>query len=306
MEVKMISIQSSFDQAKLHGDLCYNDSSIKALVVIFHGMSEHRFRYRYFAEQLVNNGYAVLVCDHRGHGESGEILGYFASENGWLVNLEDLHCLIKEGKKKFPELPIILLGHSMGALFARSFLKRYQDEIAGLILVGTPADNPLATIGHHIANIIAKFKGEYHRSKLLDNMSFGSFNKVVKSPKTRFDWISKNEENVNAYISDEKCGFIFTIKGFKDVTFGLKDVYHFDGWRNRESNLPIAFFSGAEDPCSCMKDGFTNAVTKLKSFGYKNIQTKLYPELRHEILNEKERDIVMKDIIEFIDKIVLQ
>ena len=301
MERKTINIRSSFDGQTLYGDLCYTKKSKKGFVAIFHGMAEHRFRYEYFVENLVNAGYVVLNCDHRGHGESGEVLGYFAKENGWEVNVKDLHQLITEGRKGFEQLPLIIFGHSMGTLFARSYAKRYEDEIAGLVLSGTPSENPLGGIGNVIAKMVASFKGEKHRSKLLDNMSFGSFNKIVENPKTDYDWLSRNEDNVAAYIADEKCGFIFTAKGFQDVIFGLEDVYNATGWNPKNKDLPIAFFSGKEDPCSCVKDGFSKAVDKLKSFGYQKVVSKTYPKLRHEILNENERDTIIADMIQYMD-----
>ena len=300
MDKKTINISSSYDGQTLYGDLFFSKESKKGFIAIFHGMAEHRFRYEYFAEKLVDAGYVVLNCDHRGHGESGE-LGYFAKEKGWVVNVEDLHQLIAEGRKGFEKLPLIIFGHSMGTLFARSYAKRYEDEIAGLVLSGTPAENPLGGIGNVIAKIIVSFKGEKYRSKLLDNMSFGSFNKIVENPKTDYDWLSRNEDNVAAYIADEKCGFIFTAKGFQDVIFGLNDVYNAEGWNPKKKELPIAFFSGAEDPCSCVKDGFANAVDKIKSFGYQNVRSKTYPKLRHEILNEDERDMIITDMIQYMD-----
>ena len=306
MEEKIISILSEIDHQELYGTLFYAKNSQKALVAVFHGMAEHRHRYHYFAEQLVNDGYVVLTCDHRGHGDSGAVLGYFAKENGWFVNLEDLHQLVTEAKKQFPKLPTIIFGHSMGTLFARSYLKRFEKEIVGMVLSGTPAENPLATIGNNVAGVIRTFKGEHYRSKLLDNMSFGSFNKVVDNPKTDFDWLSKNADNVHAYIADEKCGYIFTTRGFQDVTVGLKDVYSPEGWTKEDSNLPIAFFSGGEDPCSCVKNGFENAVEKLKSFGYRNVTSKIYPKLRHEILNEDDKNEVIKDIIDFMDTEIMK
>lgn len=304
MKAKTISVTSSFDQEKLYADLYLPAGQPRALIAVFHGMAEHRFRYNYFAQKLLNDGYAILLCDHRGHGESGSVKGYFAQNDGWQQNVWDLQALIAEAKKEISEVPLFIFGHSMGSLFARSYLKRYEAEVEAVILCGTPAENKLAGIGNTLAQVTAFFAGEHYRSKLLDKLSFGSYNKVVRNPRTDYDWLSRNPDNVDEYIADDNCGFIFTARGFADVTSGLQDVYDAEGWSVRKSELPIAFFSGADDPCSCVAAGFSKAVEKLHSLGYNNISTKLYPGLRHEILNEEERDEVIEDMTRYFDKVL--
>ncbi|MDD2592224.1 MAG: alpha/beta hydrolase [Erysipelotrichaceae bacterium] len=297
---EIISIRSNYDQILLYGTLFYDDNSEKALIQIFHGMAEHRHRYEWFAEELVKQGFAVLTCDHRGHGDSAIINGYFADKNGWIVNLEDLEQLQQEALKRI-KLPVILFGHSMGTLVARSYLKRYPDKITKMILTGSPSYDPAISFGTILAKLIKLIFSDKHQSKLLDKLSFGSFNKNIKQPQTKFDWLTVNKDNVKDYIEDDKCGFIFTVSGYLDLFWGIKDAYSKDGWRIIDPNLKIAFFSGEEDPCMIDIKKLYLATDHLKSIGYQNVSCELMPKLRHEILNEKNRIEVFTKILAFLN-----
>lgn len=298
---KIIHIISQYDQLPLYATLTYDENSTKGLVQILHGMAEHRERYQYFVQQLVKAGYAVLNCDERGHGQSAVTKGYFSKQDGWIRNVEDLYQLTLLAKKEI-DLPLILFGHSMGSLVARSYLKRHEDIVTKVVLSGTPSNNPAAKAGGILCKLIIAFKGEMHRSALMNNMSFGSFNKGITNPETDFDWLSVNKENVQNYIDDPDCGFVFTAKGFADLMFGINDVYQKDGWNVNKSALPIQFFSGEDDPCMATEKGMKEAVDILKSFGYKDVNYHLFKGLRHEILLEKERDLVIEKMIQFMEK----
>jgi alpha-beta hydrolase superfamily lysophospholipase len=298
---KRISILSRYDQNELFGDLWQDDKQNKALVAVFHGMAEHRFRYYWFAEKLNKAGYTVLLCDQRGHGESGPMRGYFAKENGWLVNDADLADLIGKAKAMLPEQPLFLFGHSMGSMSARTYLKHHEAEVEKVVLSGTPSYSSAVGMAKVIARMQSMFQGEKHYSKLIDKLGFGSLNAIIKDPRTPFDWLSQNQENVDAYIADKDCGFIFTVSGYHSFLEGMQDVFLPGGWKVEKPDLPIAFFSGAEDPCSKPKEGFEKAVRFLKEQGYTRVSSKRYAGLRHEILNEKERDVVVKDIIHYLD-----
>ncbi|MBR0474650.1 MAG: alpha/beta fold hydrolase [Erysipelotrichaceae bacterium] len=298
---KKLTVTNKEDGVVLHGNLFYDDNSKKGLILLLHGMAEHKERYAHTIEKLVENGYAVLSTDERGHGESAIVKGYFAKEKGWLRNVSDQYALYQEAKKTC-DLPLIVFGHSMGTLVARSFLKRHEDEVTKVVLTGTPSNNKAVNVAITLCNVIKKFKGEEYRSPLLNKLCFGAFNSAIKDPKTDYDWLSVNEENVKAYIADDDCGYTFTVLGFKDMFEGMKDVYEAAGWKIRKNDLPIRFFSGSEDPCMGNLDGLKEAVDILKSFGYQNVDYKTYEGYRHEILNEEIRDDVINDIVEFLDK----
>lgn len=294
MKKETVIYQSKYDGLMIHADHFQVDHP-EALVVIFHGMAEHRHRYDYFAEKLNAANYNVLTIDHRGHNQSQKILGHFSDSDGWKKNIEDLHGVISMVKS---ELPIYLFGHSMGSMYARSYLKRYETEISKLILSGSPSYNKWGSVGIFLAKILIKIKGPTFISHKLDNSVVGNFNKQVKNPKTNVDWISKSQENVQEYLADDLCGFPFTVSGYLDLFLIMKDAY--SHWQAKNPQLPIKFFSGAEDPCSCRDNGVVKAVSYLNNNGYQNVKYQLYPELRHEILNEAERDIIIKDMIDFL------
>ena len=297
---EIVSINSSYDQQPLYASLFYDDNTTKGIVQVFHGMAEHRERYDWFAEKLNKAGYVVLTCDMRGHGESAVTLGYFADKDGWFVNVEDLYALSKLVKKRF-NLPLIIFGHSMGTLVARSFLKRHEEIVDKVVLSGSPSDNNVIDMALILAYTIRFFKGNKYPSKLLNNLSFGSFNKNIENPKTEFDWLSKNETNVKNYIDDDLCGYIFTTSGYIDLFKGIKDVYHTDDWHVSKPNLPIKFFSGENDPCMGSVEGLMAAVENLEDHGYHLVDYELLDTLRHEILNEEEREIVFAKMLAFIE-----
>lgn len=303
--MKVLSIQHPKDNQKLFGSFYYPEKP-KALVVMFHGMAETRFRYDEIAQKLENEGFAVLVCDHRGHGDSlydGSLKGYFADRDGWLLNLDHLHLLIEEVRKVLGDIPMILFGHSMGSLFARSYLKRYGSELSGVYLSGSPAASPILKVAQALISLIV-LGGKKKESKLMDKLSFGEFNKGVKNPKTAFDWLSVDEDNVRKYINDPLCGYVFTAQGYKDLLFGLSDVYAKDDWFGEKKDLPIRFVSGELDPAGAPKQGVEDAANTLMKHGYSNVSVVWYPGVRHEIFLDVSKEKVHADLIEWCHQLV--
>ncbi len=281
----------------------YIPDSPEMIVQILHGMSEHRGRYDDFAKNLMNLGAVVVTSDHLGHGENVESeseLGYFSKAEGWKQLVEDQHEITMQIKKEFPDLPLFLFGHSMGSLVARSYTKRYDYELSGLILCGAPNYKPGAPAARRLALAIAKLKGDHYRSSLIDKMTFGAFNKSVENPQTDFDWLSKSPENVDEYLNDSKCGFIFTARGFADLFEGVIDMHEIKGWMCSNPDLPILIIAGDQDPCTGGDKGLLSTSNTLKKAGYQNVSIKTFESLRHEILNEKERDLVFETINHWI------
>lgn len=275
----------------------------KMIIQILHGMSEHRGRYEKFALNLMNLGAVVVTSDHLGHGENVESeadYGYFGKEDGWKRLVENQHEITMQIKKEFPELPFILFGHSMGSLIARSYTKRYDYELSELILCGAPNYNPAAPIAKTVALSIAKVKGDHYRSAMIDKMTFGAFNKSVENARTNFDWLSKSEENVDEYLNDSKCGFNFCAKGFADLFEGVMDMHDTKGWMCSNPTLPILITAGEKDPCTGGDKGLISTSETLKKAGYGKIDIKIFESLRHEILNEKEKDFVFETINQWI------
>lgn len=278
-------------------------SNPKASVVVVHGMQEHKERYINFAQYLNDNGYVVFIYDLPGHGQSGELSdrGFFGDENGWRNLVNSSLDAVRYIKNKYPDVPVIYFGHSMGTMIGRCFLQNYDNLIDGMILSGAPAYVEAATLGKTIAKSIASIKGKKEFAPLLTTLAVGGFNKAIANPRTPLDWLSVNEENVDAYIADENCGFPFTNQGYADLFDGMIRMNKKNLYRVNNKDLPIYFFAGEEDPCIGGVEGFNSSINLLKSVGYKHIDSKLYAGLRHETLNEKCAESVFADISKWIE-----
>ena len=301
-EIKKLELDSSTDGLKLHANLYIPDNP-KAIVHVMHGMSEHKERYDEFCNLLARLNCVVLIMDHRGHGESiseNIPLGYFADKDGWMVNLKDLNMFASYVKEQYRNLPYFVIGHSMGSLFAHSYLKRYEDTISGVVFIGMPAYNKQVPMGKKLAGAVSKLQGPKKHSATLIKMA-SPYNSTIRNPRTDFDWISYNTDNVDKYMDDPLCGFPFTNQGYYDLMTGMMDVFSVKDWRVLKKNLPILFCSGQDDPCSDVPEGFRNSLDNLAKAGYTNIEANIYENMRHEILNEKSKKIVYKDILTWLD-----
>ncbi len=272
-------------------------------VVVVHGMLEHKKRYDYFATRLSDAGYAVLTYDQRGHGETGKLsgeFGYFAKNNGWNHLVKDCLSMVTLIKSEYPGVKSVLFGHSMGSIVARSFTRLYDTEINSLVLCGAPFYNSIAPIGVKLAQTISVFQGEKGKSKLLKDLVLGPFNKTIKNPRTDSDWISKNEENVDIYLKDPFTRFNFTNSAYADLMRGTQDMADLKNWNFTNAELSVLFISGEEDPCIGGEKGLSDSISRIKQAGYQKVKSIVYPGLRHEILNETEKDQVIDDVIEWL------
>ena len=300
--MEILKTISEFDGQTITSSLYIPDSP-KALVVIFHGLMEHRHRYQDFAQALVNQGYAVLSPDHRGHGDSpydGQIFGYFAQDNGWQVNVEDLQRIIYQAKLKTGPLEIFLFGHSMGSIVARSYLKRFENELSGVYLSGSSAYSPMVYFGRFLARILHILRGK-RPCPLLLHMIFDPFNKPFAPNRTPFDWLSVDEENVDRYIADPRCGFALPAKGYRDLFDGLLDVYRSKDWSIMRPDMPIHFVTGEFDAPAGFEKGVEHAVMTLRKEGYRNVSSTIYRGVRHELLQEQIKEQVTQDFLLWLD-----
>lgn len=273
--------------------------SPKAVFQLVHGMAEHKERYIPFMTFLAESGYACVINDLRGHGssvEKKEDLGYMG-KGGMKGLVDDVHQVTDWIKDRYPDLPVFLFGHSMGSMIVRSYLKRYDKDIAGLIVCGSPSKNPAAGLGDFIAATIGLFRGSHHRSDLLASLCTGGNDKPFRNEGLKNAWLSTNKANVHAYNNDPLCGFTFTVNGYRNGLFRLmKDIYSPEGWVVAKPDLPVHFIAGAEDPCIISLKKFSEAVSFLRNRGYKEVTSQVYPKMRHEILNETGREDVWRDV----------
>ncbi len=274
------------------------------ILQIVHGMSEYIDRYDDFARFLADKGILVVGDDHLGHGKSvrpGEPYGYFCKEDAPTVLVRDEHRLKKMIQEKYPGVPYLILGHSMGSFITRNYLMRYGSGINGALIVGTGMQSkPTLLCARALAAIEKVFCGAEHVSKLVDKAAFGVYNKRIKSPKTSFDWLSRNEENVRKYIDDPLCGFIFTVNGFQTLFKLIYDLHDTEKLKQMPANLPIFFLSGADDPVGNYGKSVEMVYQSFRAMGMENVQMKLYPKDRHELLNEVDKEDVYGDIYRWI------
>lgn len=284
------------------------DGKIKAVLQIVHGMVEYVERYNEFASYLASNGYAVIGHDHLGHGKSAasqEELGYFAEKDGSGHVIGDMYRLTCEAKKLWTGVPVFILGHSMGSFFTRKYLTRYSRKVDGAIIMGTGFMGlPIVSAGKLLAGVICKVKGSRYRSRLLYKMTLGGNNKRIKELRTENDWLSKNEESVDAYNKDPFCTFIFTAGAYKDFFTILVDLARKKDFDRMNRELPIFLVSGEEDPVGNYGKGVEACYNQFKKLGFSDVSMKLYPGDRHEILNELDRSLVFDDIKEWLDKAI--
>lgn len=281
------------------------DADLRGVVHIVHGMSEYKERYLPLMEFLAENGFASIIHDHRGHGlsvkEDGD-LGHMY-EVGVDAFLDDIAVVNKYAKECFPSVPAIMLGHSMGSLAARCYLKKWGDTIDTLILSGSPKKNSAVGVARIVAKLWKKLFGSRKKSKLITALVFSPYVAAYKKEKSAFAWICKDPEMVRLYDEDEKCGFGFTVDGFSVLFDLLYRTYENKKFPYEKVNkeLPIMFISGECDPCIDGAENFRKAMESVKSGGYVKVQGKLYETLRHEIFNEKEKITVFQDVLNFLE-----
>ncbi len=304
-----LSFLSSDQKTQIHGFMWKDEENDdpRGVLLIAHGMEEHIERYDAFARFLAEHGYIVFGHSHLGHGESienREQWGCLPARDGANILVEDVHRLHSLAAARVSSgLPVFLFGHSLGSFVSRSYIARYGDGLAGAILCGTGHVKPLLSkTGNRLARIIAKTRGEDYCSKLLDDMGVGSYNKSVENPRTNLDWLSYSEENIDAYIADEACGFMFSAGGYATVTALTGEVCTPQSAEQIPNDLPLFFVSGIDDPVGGMGKGVEISAELAKNAGVADVEVKLYEEMRHEILNEKEAQIVFEDILSWLEK----
>ncbi len=270
-----------------------------AVIQIIHGMEEHQERYEPFIEFLNKNGFSVVSSDMRGHGSSAKDLGYFKDKKGYLELVEDQKTVTAFIKKRFQNVPIYLFAHSMGTIITRVLLQENSSNYEKVVLSGYPNYQVGAHFGIITANVIQFFHGPKYKSKLLSSLSIGSFNKKIKNPKTDLDWISYNEENVKAYMEDPYCGIGFTCSAFNDLFHLVVLMHQPNKYHNVNEKMKLLLLRGLDDPCTGGEKGANDSYQVLLKAGFKSIQRIDYPNMRHEIIAEKEKKKVYQDTLKF-------
>ena len=284
---------------------CTPDTAPRAVIQLTHGIAEHVERYDAFAAFLAEHGFLVVANDHLGHGKSAasdDELGFFSPVRGWDMVLSDMHTLYERTREEYPALPYFLLGHSMGSFLVRCYLSKYPGGLTGAIISGTGQQPGLILIGGKTAGKLEiRRHGPQYRSKLLNNLAFGSYNKRIKPQRTEYDWLCRDEAVVDAYIADPLCGFIPSAGLLTDMLGGIQYMENPANVRNMDKTLPVLFFAGDADPVGDYGKGVKKAYDSFLAAGMEDVTLKLYPGCRHECLNELNKDEVFADVLAWLE-----
>lgn len=283
------------------------EGSPKGIIQITHGMAEHYSRYARLADYLAQNGYAVAGYDLLGHGVDTpkDKLGYFGSSDGWQKLVDDMHIVHAILVNRFPGSRHIMLGHSMGSFLTREYVIQHGDEqLDGIILSGTawmPAG--LLNVVYPITSLVCSSGSGKKPSQLLNKLIFDKNNKAFAPNRTKYDWISSDDEQVDLYVNDPLCGFVFTGCGFKDLIFGLKQLTKLDRLKSIPKDLPVLFISGKKDPVGGKEAEGPQAVAEqYKNEGIADITLQFYDKGRHEMFNEVNREAVMRNLLAWLER----
>ena len=298
--------QSSTGRTSIHALKCVPDSKPRAAVQIAHGIAEHIDRYRPFMEFLADNGFVVAGNDHLGHGKSirvPEEQGFFAEKDGWWRVVDDMDKLHDIMSNEYPELPYVLFGHSMGSFLTRTYLIKHPDKYDGVILSGTGHQSPALVLGGNAAaSIMAKLNGAMGDGAKLDSLAFGTYLNKIENPRTKFDWLSRDTEQVDKYIADPLCGFVGKIGLYRDMMQGIKFITDKKNIAQMNKEKPVYFMSGDGDPVGDYGKGVERAYKAFCDAGLHDVFMRLYPGGRHEMLNETNKEQVYQDILRWLNE----
>lgn len=325
--------KSSDGVHRCHYIVMLPDGEPKGIVQIAHGMCEYIERYTDLMSFLADNGFVVCGNDHLGHGKTAENkddLGYFSPENGWQNAVTDMHRLTKIIKKRFPDLPFVLIGHSMGSFLARAYAVKFAHEASGYVFMGT-ADGYESTVtgienkdgraselakkllgGNErkvgagaimtmltVAESMKKIRGDRYRSDTLEKIGFGSYNERIENTQTGYEWITRSEDVVAAYAADPLCNYKFTVNGYINLASVLWYISNDRWYSSMPKDIPVLLMGGTADPVGNYGEGVKAVYDKLKDHS-DNVAIKLYEGCRHELINELNRKDVYSDLLNFL------
>jgi alpha-beta hydrolase superfamily lysophospholipase len=277
------------------------ESAPQGIVQIAHGWAEHAGRYARLAKALCDQGYGVYAHDHRGHGRTARTraeLGFLAERDGWQKCIDDLWHITQHIAAEQPGVPIFGLGHSLGSFMTQQYISENGDALAGVALSATNG-KPLAItpLGIALAYLERLRVGAHGKSKLLHHLAFEVLNKSFEPARTPLDWLSRDASEVDKYIADPLCGFSSQVQMYIDVLRGMQEMSSPHRQARIPKSLPIYIFYGSRDPVATNVSQLLNAY---RAAGLRNVTSKVYPEARHEVLNETNRDEVTRDLLAWL------
>ena len=298
------TLNSAYDGLTLSVMVVKPDEKPEAVLQIAHGMCGCKERYLDFMEYMSDHGVACVACDHRGHGASIKAvddLGYMY-KGGYKALVEDLKLVSDWTSEAFPDTPLVLLGHSMGSMAARIYAKKYDGVLSGLILVGSPGYTSMAKLAMLLTGLLSSFNDGRMRPAFIQESISAMYNKRFSS-EGPLAWVCSDSEVRQRMLDNPKTNFIFTANGLHNLMKMMVETHSGDGWVMSNPKLHVVFISGGDDPCMGGERKLHSAATMMYRLGYHNVSSAIFTDMRHEILNEKEKKIVWDDILQFIMEI---
>lgn len=281
------------------------DQKIRGVVQISHGMAETAARYERFAKFLTKSGFIVYANDHRGHGRTAtdiDSLGYLGATEGFKLLVQDIAELTDIIRRENPNVPIYLFSHSMGSFAAQRYIMDYSNKIDGLILSGSNGPQGLALkAGKLVANLEMLLRGKKAKSKLMNKLTFGTYNRNFQPQTTGSEWLTRDEVELDKYLKNPYCGTIFPTSFYYEFLDSLEYIEDKENFHKIPKDLPIFIISGDQDPVGDFGKGLAKLKERYKKQGVHDLELKLYEGARHELLNELNRDEVMQDILMWLE-----
>lgn len=299
--IKKLTFVSRTDGLKIAALALIPDGEPRAVIQLSHGVCGCKERFLPFMEYMSERGVACISSDHRGHGESVKDvkdLGYMY-EDGYMALVDDLRLITDWIHSTFPSVPVYLLGHSMGSMAARVYVKYDDSAIDGLILTGSPSWNPMSKVGQGVTRGLCALGLSRMRLRLSQKLTSRSYNKSFRSEGPQ-SWICSDLEVRETFMNNPLCNFPLTANGSYNVLRLMTEVYSKDMWAVTNPDMPILFISGADDPLMKGEEGLLQTIDAMREKGYTNVSSSIYPGMRHEVLNEKAKISVWDEILRFI------
>lgn len=295
-------LTSSYDSLPMSVVAVYPDSvRPRGMIQLSHGMRGCKERFIPFMEYMASNGYLCVANDHRGHGGSvlsSEDLGYMY-EGGWNALVRDMRTISEWALEEYPDLPLFLVGHSMGSLASRIYAYEYGDMLSGLFVIGSPSYNVLSSVGRTFTGLLCRAGFSRKRLRFMQKMVSWRYNRRFRSEGSEA-WTCSDPFVRKAFSENPLCSYDFTANACFNLLCMMRETYASRRGPVSGLSVPVAFLSGGDDPCMISQRALRNAVDSMKSLGYGSVYLHVYPGMRHEILNESGKEIVWDDILHYI------
>lgn len=295
------TLRSGYDGLGISVMMTLPEGEPLAVLQVAHGMRGHKERFALFMEYMAAKGVACVVNDHRGHGDSVRVIedrGYMYS-GGYHALVDDMRIVNEWIHRRFPEKPVFLLGHSMGSLAARTYLKSHDDSVAGVILCGSPSAPPAFPVALHLFAAMNVFGQGRLRPKMVQSLISWIYNRRF-SAEGKYAWLSSDPVERKEFVSDPASAFDFTSNALLALMGLIKETYSFDGWNVANPTVPVYFISGSDDPCMRTEAAFHASVQHMADLGYEDVTSAIYMGMRHEVLNEIGKETVWEDVLSHI------